>query len=419
MPTLKTSVKTEQLVISNGTVILPDRMIEDGMVVIQAGRILSVGKRRAKPPTPSVFIDAQGGYIAPGFVDIHVHGGDGADFMDGNPEAVRTACRCHLRHGTTTIFPTTTTGSPDQLTAMLDACSTVQRHRSTNDGARIAGVHFYGPYFAPDKVGCHNLAGQRSPDAAEYQRHFEVPNVDQGGASATRRRGESLIRIATCAAELPGAVKFYRFAARKKCLVTCGHSNSSWGEMAAGFRAGLRHVDHFWCAMSSVPSLRDRLGAPLQASMAEFVLAHPEMSTEVIADGCHLSPELIQFAYRMKGPERLCLVTDASRAVDMPAGRYRFGPSSNGEWFVNDGAVGRMPDGSALASSVAGMDRMIRTAAAATKAPLPDVIRMASLTPAERAGVANSVGSLDVGKRGDVVILSKRLQVKQVLIAEE
>ena len=199
----------------------------------------------------------------------------------------------------TAIMNAPTSGSPEQLTAMLLSCSAVQTQWTPADGARIAGVHFYGPYFAKDKVGCHNLAGQRSPDAAEYQRHFEIRNVPSSSPFPIRKHAESLIRIATCAAELPGAVDFYRFAARQKCLMTCGHSNASWGEMAAGFRVGLRHVDHFWCAMSSVPSLGDRFGPPMQASMAEFVLANSEMTTEVIADGCHLSPELIQFAYRM------------------------------------------------------------------------------------------------------------------------
>jgi N-acetylglucosamine-6-phosphate deacetylase len=190
--------------------------------------------------------------------------------------------------------------------------------------------------------------------------------------------------------------------------------------MAAGYKAGVRHVDHFWCAMSSVSSLKQRCGTPMQASMEQFVLAHPEMSTEVIADGCHLAPELLQFAYQMKGPARLCLVTDSSRAVDMPEGQYRFGSEADGPWFINDGEVGRTIDGSgALASSVKGVDHMVRTMAAATKAPLWDVIRMATLTPAERAGIAKDCGSLEKGKRGDVLVLSKRLVVRKVLIGGE
>lgn len=388
----------EPLVITNGIVVLPDQLRPDSRVVCRHGRIVAVESADKPVPRSAKVIDARGGYISPGFVDLHVHGGDGADFMDGTPAAVTAACRCHLRHGTTTIFPTTTTGSPAQLTAMIQACQTVMKSDPT-DAARIAGVHFYGPYFAADKVGCHNLAGQRPPDRAEYEQHF----------------ASGIIRIATCAAELPGAVEFYRFARRKKCLVTCGHSNSTWTEMAAGFQAGMRHVDHFWCAMSSIASLRDRCGTPMQASMEQFVLAEPEMSTEVIADGCHLSPELLRFAYQMLGPRRLCLVTDSSRALDMPPGEYRFGPDTDGEWFRHDGEVGRMLDGSALASSTAGMDRMIRTMAAATKAPLYDILRMATLTPAERTGIDHTVGSLEVGKRADVLVLSKRLQVKHVV----
>ena len=110
--------------------------------------------------------------------------------------------------------------------------------------------------------------------------------------------------------------------------------------MKSAFKAGMRHVDHFWCAMSSVASLRSRFGTPMQASMEQYVLATAEMSTEVIADGCHLSPELLRFAWQMKGPERLCLVTDSSRALDMPAGKYRFGCQADGEWFLHDGQVG-------------------------------------------------------------------------------
>lgn len=390
------------LVFYNGTIVLPDKLLPDAALICEGGRIRRVGRLRTLP-RDATLVDAKGGYIAPGFVDIHVHGGDGADFMDGTAEAVRTACRAHARHGTTTIFPTTTTGSPAQLTAMLAACGEVQRSGTAADGARIAGVHFYGPYFAPDKVGCHPQTGRRDPEAREYRRHFDT----------------GIIRIATCAAELPGAEAFYREATRRGCLVTCGHSNATWAEMARAFRAGMRHVDHFWCAMSSVASLRQRYGTPMQASMEQFVLAHEAMSTEVIADGCHLSPELLEFAYRQLGPRRLCLVTDANRALDMPPGRYRFGSAADGEWIESDGRVGFVPGGGALASSVVGLDTMVRNMKAMTSASLPEVIRMASLTPAERAGVADEVGSLSPSKRADVLVLDRRLRVKRMFLGGE
>ena len=323
--------------------------------------------------------------------------------MDGTPEAVRTAIRAHTRHGTTSIFPTTTTGSPAQLDAMLTACEAVRRTRLADDGARLLGVHFYGPYFAEDKLGAHAPQGRRDPSPAEYLEYF--------------RRG--IIKIATCAAELPGAEPYYRAAKKSGCLVTCGHSNASWTEMERAYRAGMRHVDHFWCAMSSVPAMRLRFGTPMQGSMAEFVLMRREMSTEVIADGHHLAPELLRYALAMKGPDRLCLVTDANRALDLPPGDYRIGPESDGTLFHSDGLVGRMPGSDALASSIMGMDTMVRTMARATKAHLPEIIRMASLTPAERAGVARKVGSLEKGKYADVLVLDKKLAVKRVFIGGE
>ena len=386
------------ILIENATAILPDRLLPDARLVLRDGRIAQLGRGGTRVPKHAAVIDAGGGFISPGFVDVHVHGGGGADFMDGTPDAVRTVCATHARHGTTTIFPTTTTGSPQEIDDMLAACRQVRDDEAIS-GARIAGVHLYGPFFAPDKVGCHAEAGRRDPTPAEFSRYFAT----------------GLVRVATCAAELPGAAAFFRKAHREGCLVTCGHSNASWTEMDRAFGAGMRHVDHFWCAMSSVPSIRGRLGTPMQGSMEQYVLMNPEMSTEVIADGQHLSPELLTFAYRMLGPRRLLLVTDASRAVDMPPGRYRFGHFRTGTDFGHDGKVGRAPLGG-LASSSVGMDHMVRTMRAATGAPLWDVIRMASLTPAERVGAADEIGSLAVGKRADVLILSATLKVKRVLI---
>jgi N-acetylglucosamine-6-phosphate deacetylase len=248
-------------------------------------------------------------------------------------------------------------------------------------------------------VGCHKKSGRRDPEAEEYQAHFAT----------------GIIRVATCAAELPGAEAFYAEAARRGCLVTCGHSDASWSEMDRAFRAGMRHVDHFWCAMSSVPSMRARFGTPSQGSMEQFVLMRPEMSTEVIADGEHLAPELLEFAYVMKGVKRLCVVTDANRAVDMPPGRYRFGPATDGEWIESDGRVGRAPAGG-LASSIVGMDTMVRNMNRWTSAGVVNAVRMGSLTPAELAGVDRDIGSLEKGKLADVLCLDRELGIHRVFI---
>ncbi len=394
----------EVTLLTDGRVVYPDVVMDDCEVVVQGSTILEVRRPRRRRPGIDRVISLGGGFLTPGLIDLHVHGGGGADFMDGTAEAALTVCQTHLRHGTTTLFPTTTTGTPAQLSAMLAACREAEELAVAEDTvprARIAGVHLYGPYFAPDKVGCHLPEQQRTPRVGEYRDYFST----------------GMVRIATCAAELPGAATFYRHAKKHGCLITCGHSNSTYTEMQAAFAAGMRHVDHFWCAMSSVSSLRGRCGVPMQASMEQFVLMEPEMSTEVIADGCHLSDDLLRFAWRFKGPERLCLVTDASRALDQPAGEYRFGSAIDGPVFRSDGQVGWTLDGRGLASSVTGMDRMVRNMLRATGAAVPEVIRMASLTPAERVGIADQVGSIESGKRADLVLWSPRLHVKSVMLA--
>ena len=393
------------LIFYNGTVILPDLLLDDGVVLCAEGKISNIGRYDdITLPESVIRVDAKGGYISPGFVDIHVHGGGGADFMDGSSEAVKTAIKTHTRHGTTTIFPTTTTGSSIQIEQMLQSCSHAKKSwTNASDGARIGGVHFYGPYFAENMVGAHPKGHSRFPDPDEYLRFFDM----------------DIIRIATCAAELPGAEDYYMESSRRGYLVTCGHSDATWQEMERGFKAGLRHVDHFWCAMSSIESIRERfkgIEQPMQGSMEQFVLMYESMSTEVLADGCHLSPELLDFAFHMKGPKRLCLVTDSNRALGMPPGEYRIGPKTDGELFISNGRVGYQTPGYRLASTVVGMEVMVRNMNAMTSANLCDTIRMASLTPSECVGMADVIGSLEVGKHADVLILDKNLTVQRVFI---
>lgn len=386
--------------IHNVTAILPDKLLSDAHVIVRNGRIEEIGRASKRMPKDTVLVDGQGGYLSPGFVDVHVHGGGGGDFMDGTADAARVACQTHFRHGTTTIFPTTTTGTPAEIHAMIQACQAVAKEATAGGLPRIPGIHLYGPFFAADKVGAHPPAGRRNPTPEEFREYFET----------------GFIRIATCAAELPGAAAFYQMARKNRCFITCGHSNASWSEMDRAFRDGMRHVDHYWCAMSCVSSVRGRLGTPMQGSMEQYVLFNPDMSTEVIADGQHLAPELLLFAHRMIGPRRLFLVTDSSRAVDMPPGQYKVGNINTGTNITHDGKVSRTATG--LGSSSMGMDHMVRTMKAATGAPLWEVIRMASLTPAERLGIDKEVGSLKTGKRADLVLFSKTLRVKQVWLGD-
>ena len=387
---------TTRFALVGATAILPDRLLENSYIEFSRGLLTRVGKAPKQLPKGLEVIDVTGKYLAPGWIDIHVHGGAGADFMDGTQQAIETAARAHLKHGTTTMFPTTTTGSQTSIMKMIQAVADASK-ANDNGLPTLEGVHLYGPYFLPEKSGCHKKTGCRTPERDEFESYFKT----------------GWIRIATCAAELPGADAFYRAANKRGCLITCGHSDASWSEMAAAHKLGMSHVDHFWCAMSSVPSVRARLGSPMQGSMAEFVLANSTMSTEVIADGFHLAPELLQFAWQIKGSKMLALVSDTSRALDMPPGQYTFGDPKEEVWIESTGKVGLNPTGG-LASSVVALDHCVRHMAKVTKIPLHEIVRMATLTPAERTGIADTRGSLEKGKRSDVLVLNNKLNVERV-----
>ncbi len=265
----------------------------------------------------------------------------------------------------------------------------------------MLGSHFYGPYFNRDARGCHPGAEVRDPDAREFDEYLEF--------------ADSMV-TATVAAELDGAEAFVRACLQRGVRTNMGHSEATFDECAAAVQWGVRHVDHLYCAMSDKSKLRRKVAFPMQGGLLEATLYFDELSTEVIADGKHLSADLLLLALKCKGPDRLALVTDCNRALDMPEGMYIFGPLEGGEPFLHRDGVGLMPDGQGLASAAQGMDHMVRTFVAMTDRPVWEVVRMASLTPARIAGWEREIGSLETGKRGDVLVLDRQLNIRRVFI---
>lgn len=390
-----------------GTVVLPDHLLAHGGVLVRDGRIMAVDKASALQSAvdgKTATIDAGDGYVSPGFVDLHVHGGLGADFMDGTAEAYRTALVAHARHGTTSLTPTTTVARHDQIMRVLELTREFMRTRSTERGTilpRVLGAHFYGPYFRKEAKGAHPGAAIRPPVAAEFEQYLEYADA---------------LATATVAPELPNAEEFARACLAKGVRMNSGHTWATFEQMRAAVGWGVRHIDHLYCAMSDKTRLRQFQTYPMQGGVLEATLYFDELTTEVIADGKHHTPDLLLLALKCKGPDRLALVTDCNRALDMPEGEYMIGPLDGGEPLIHRDGVGLMPDGKGLASSVNGMDHMIRTFLEQTGRPLWEVIRMASLTPAHILGREREIGSLEPGKRGDVVVLSRDLRVKQVYI---
>jgi N-acetylglucosamine-6-phosphate deacetylase len=385
------------LVLTGGTLVLEDRLLENAWLLARGDTIEAVGT--GGPPPADDMTDLASSYLAPGFVDLHVHGGDGHDFMDGTETAFRAICRAHARHGTTSLLPTTTVGRHDQLLAVLTLCRRFKNEET--GGARVVGAHFYGPYFAYEARGAHPGAGVRPPVPEEYEQYLAYADC---------------ITTATVAPELPGAEGFVRACRQRGIRCNTGHSHATFDQMAAAIGWGVRHIDHLFCAMSDRARLRLSQTYPMRGGVLEATLFFDELTTEVIADGKHLQRELLLLAYKIKGPDRLALVTDCNRALDMLDGPYMMGPLDGGEPILKGDGVGLMPNGTALASSVVGMDHCVRTFHGLTGVPLETVVRMATLTPARIAGIDAVVGSLATGKRADFVMLSRDLQVRQVYV---
>jgi N-acetylglucosamine-6-phosphate deacetylase len=285
----------------------------------------------------------------------------------------------------------------DQHLAFLNTCRRLKGEPT--GGAEVLGAHFYGPYFGREARGCHPAGPVRAPIAEEYHQYLAFADC---------------IVTATVAPELPGAEGFVRAYRAAGIRCNAGHSHATFAQVEAAVGWGVRHVDHLFCAMSDRARLRQSQTYPMRGGLLEATLYFEELTTEVIADGKHLAPELLRLAYRVKGPDRLALVTDCNRALDMPDGDYLFGPLDGGEPIVRRDGVGIMPDGQALASGVMGMDHAVRTFRAATGVPLVEVVRMASLTPARIAGCDHERGSIAAGKLADLVVLGPDLDVRQV-----
>src|SRR5262245_32124582 len=327
-----------------GQIVFPDRVAR-GALLVRNGRIADVLDFGAAVPEGTTVIDAGDGYVSPGFIDLHVHGGAGADFMDGTADAFQRALRCHARHGTTRLAATTTVARHEQILATLEMTRRFRRRPEPN-GSRVMGAHFYGPYFRYEARGAHPAGPIRPPVEREYSQYLEY--------------ADDLV-TATVAPEIPGAREFALACRAKGVRTNVGHSWATFAQMTDAVGWGVRHVDHLFCAMSDTSKLRQFQMYPMQGGVLEATLYFDELTTEVIADGKHHDAGLLRVALKLKGPDRLALVTDTSRALDMPDGDYLIGPRDGGEPFIKRDDVGMLPDGSALASSVMGMDHMVRT----------------------------------------------------------
>lgn len=384
----------KRLKLINGKIITPYRVISDHSLLVEDGVIVGIEPNDA-PFTGAQVLDAEGKYVAPGFIDMHTHGAGGHDFMDGTVEAFLGTAEMHAKHGTTTLVPTTLTSSMEELKHTLS----VFREASAKNtrGAHMQGMHLEGPYFSLKQCGAQDPKFIHDPDPAEYE-----PIV---------RESNDILRW-SAAPELKGAVEFGRFMARHGILPSIAHTDAVYEEVIEAFENGFSHMTHLYSAMSGVT----RRNAFRYAGVIESAFLIEEMTVEIIADGVHLPQSLLQLIYKTKGAGRIALVTDSMRAAGMPEGTSILGSLEAGQTVIVEDGVAKMPDRTAFAGSVATADRLVRTMVNLAGVNLLETIQMITVTPAKICGIFHRKGSIAPGKQADLVVFDEDIRIYHTIV---
>jgi N-acetylglucosamine-6-phosphate deacetylase len=371
--------------IAGGTLITPLEIYEDADILIEDGTIIAVGPGVASGEIAEV-IDAAGAIVAPGYVDVHVHGSAGHDTMDGTREAIEGMARFFAAHGVTSFCPTTLTQPAADIMASVRAVYECMEN-PIEGGAQPLGVHLEGPCIDAKKKGAQPEQHITTAAAIDYQQLFSLGNI----------------KLITLAPEIEENKALVAFARSQGAAVVVGHSSATYEDIEEAVQHGLNHATH---TFNQMEGLHHR-----KPGTVGGVLLLDEIFAEFIADGIHLHPAVVDMVVRLKGPERAVAITDAISGAGMPDGDYELGGQAI---VVKEGAV-RLPDGT-LAGSALTLDQAVRNIVEFTVAPLPEAIQMATLTPARSIGVANRKGSLEPGKDADIVFLDDDLNVLKTMV---
>jgi N-acetylglucosamine-6-phosphate deacetylase len=374
------------MIFSNARLIFPDG-IRDGLeLVVEDGRIAEIRERSS-----ATAVDLKGNYLAPGFIDLHIHGALGRDTMEASPEAFQAICDYHATGGTTSLLLTTVTAPISEIVNVLKAVRAL-------GGAikQIAGVHVEGPFISKARAGAQRAEFIRDPDSHAVDALLAFADV---------------IKIMTIAPELPEVLATIDRLCLHHVLVSGGHSDASDIEARAAFEYGMRRVTHTFNAMSSAR----RRGIYREAGLLEFALSEPDITCELIADGHHVSPTLMKMLYRAKGPKGICLVTDATAGAGFPQGKEFF--LSGRPCIVGDG-VCLLADRSALAGSASRMIDLVRVMVNQVGVPLHEVVAMAATNPACALGLTTK-GKLKAGADADFVVMSPKLEILRTVVGGE
>ena len=382
--------------IGNGKIVFADHVCDNGSVLIKDGKISEINQSR---PDDAEYIDACGGYILPGFIDLHVHGGGNSDFMDATPEDMHAVARAHGRHGTTSLFATTMTCEDDVLEKVINAFKVAKATQT--DGAELMGLHLEGPYFSTKSKGAQPVAEQRIPTEQALKHFIEL--------------GEGTIMRWDEAPELPNTDVFARVMRENGILPSIAHTGAVADQANAAFDMGFSHITHFY----SMTSTGQKINGVVYSGVNEATYLNEDITIEVIGDGRHIPKEHMLLAYKIKGADNIALITDAMRAAGTNETHSILGARDTGVPVVVKDNVAQLPDLSFFAGSVATMDRVLRVAHTQYGIPLVDTVKMMSLTPARIAGCDDRKGSIQVGKDADIVIMSADFEIQKVFARGE
>lgn len=380
--------------IFNGNIITPAGVIKQGTLVLANGKIAAVSAENIAVAN-AVEIDAQGHYVSPGFIDMHVHGGGGHDFMDNTLEAFLTIAKTHAQYGTTALMPTTLSCEKEDLLTTLAIYE--EADEVNREGADFVGIHIEGPYFAMSQKGAQDPRYIRNPDPAEYKEIL----------SASKH-----IKRWSAAPELPGTIEFGQFLKQNNVLAAIAHTDAIYEEVVKAYEVGFTHATHFYSCMSGV----SRRNAFRYAGVIESAYLLDGMTVEIIVDGVHLPVPLLKLIHKIKGVEHTALITDAMRGAGMPEGKSILGSLKDGLEVIIEDGVAKLPDRTAFAGSVATTDRLVRNMMALADVPLLDAIKMASATPAKILNIHDRKGELVKGKDADIVIFDEAINIQATLV---